>query len=82
MLHDALSDDPQERGEPREQAFKKRVIDAMDHDGFDIAPDGRRVKADFWKAAETFRKNGGAVDGLAAENFIGQAVDKVSRRRV
>lgn len=47
MLHAELDD---------ERSFIRRVIRTINRDGFDVAPDGRPIKADFFSAIQEWEK--------------------------
>ena len=39
-----------------ERRFTRRIISTLDHGGFDVAPDGRPIKTDFFRTIQEWDK--------------------------
>jgi hypothetical protein len=59
-----------------EQHFRSRVIHSLEHNGLDIAQDGRPIRADFWRYIES-RLAAAPQNALAAVSLVERAVHSV-----
>ena len=64
-----------------ERQFVNRVLSTMDHDGVDFAPDGRPIKADFWRYVAS-REGFNVHTALAGEHLIERSISMIQVDRI
>ncbi|MEI6809752.1 MAG: hypothetical protein WCN95_13605 [bacterium] len=64
----------------QERGFIDRVVAAIDRKGVDIAPDGREIRADYWRYIASRQKTDGQA-ARAALHLVQRAVNSLRVRR-
>lgn len=64
----------------QEKPFVNRVLGTLNRGGQDFGPDGRPIKADFWRYIESRRKQKTIHTSLAALSLIERAINTVRVR--
>lgn len=67
-------------GEIEQPRFRNRIIRSLDNGGWDFAPDGQRVRANFWRYIRS-RERSAPQNALAASKHMKDAIASLRPRQ-